>query len=409
MGEYAYKGRSAGGAPVDGRLRAASTDAVASRLQSIGITPVAITTVSDQEQLTFSDIRRRLGRDRPTTKDLVLFCRQMYTVTRTGLPLLRGLTGLMETTHNADLKDALIDVIESLQSGRSLARSLARHPDVFSDLFVNIVDMGESTGTLETSFKHLCEYLGRDQEIKDRVRAALRYPMIVITGVVVAIGIITVFVIPNFAPIFRVLGDNIPLPTRMIMGASNLVINHWLLLLTMGLSATAAAVAYVRTEIGRYNWDRAKLRVPVTGQIVRNAVLARITRSLGISLEAGLPMNTALHTITGTIGNTFMAAKMAGLGAGIERGESLWRTAIGTGLFTPLVLQLIALGEETGSLPELMSEAADHYWRELDYDLEKLSASIEPILIVIVGAMVLVLALGVFLPMWDMIAATRAQ
>ncbi len=392
---------------MDGRLHGASSDAVAARLTSIGITPTSIKASAKQGEIDFASFRRRLGRDRPTTKDLVLFCRQMYTVTRTGLPLLRGLTGLMETTHNAILKEALVDVIESLQSGRSLARSLARHPEIFSKLFVSMVDMGESTGTLETSFENLCVYLGRDQEIKDRVRSAVRYPLIVIAGVIIAIAIITIFVIPNFAPIFRVLGDNIPLPTRMIIGASDIVINHWLLLLTAIGATTLGAIAYVRTESGRYNWDRSKLQMPVTGGLVRNAVLARITRSLSISLEAGLPMNTTLTTIAGTVGNVYMAEKLGRLSAGIERGESLWRTAHNTDLFTPLVLQLIALGEETGSLPDLMSEAADHYWRELDYDLEKLSAAIEPILIVVVGAMVLILALGVFLPMWDMIAATR--
>lgn len=409
MAEYSYKGRSATGTSVDGRLHAASADAIAARLTSIGITPISITMQTGKREIRFADLRLSLGRDRPTTKDLVLFCRQMYTVTRTGLPLLRGLTGLMDTTHNLVLKEALVDVIESLQSGRSLARSLARHPNIFSNLFVSVIDMGESTGTLEKSFQHLCDYLGRDQEIRDRVRAAVRYPLIVMAGVVVAIGIITVFVIPNFAPIFRVLGDNIPLPTRMIMGASDLVIHHWFLLFCIGVATVFGVLTYVRTEDGHYNWDRFKLRLPVTGRIVRNAVLARITRSLSISLEAGLPMNTTLVTIAGTIDNFFIAGKLSKLSAGIERGESLWRTASSTDLFTPLVLQLIALGEETGSLPDLMSEAADHYWRELDYDLEKLSAAIEPILIVIVGAMVLMLALGVFLPMWDMIAATRVQ
>lgn len=408
MAEFDYKGRSSAGVLVDGRLHGHSSDAIATRLLGIGITPVEITAVAVNHSTTIADIRRRMGRDQPTSKDLVLFCRQMYTITRTGLPLLRGLSGLMETTHNQVLKEALVDVIESLQAGRGLATSLQRHPKIFSELFVSMVNIGESTGTLDASFQRLYEYLGKDQEIRDRVRAATRYPLIVMVGIAAALIVITMFVIPNFAPIFRALGDNIPMPTRIIMGLSNFMINHWSLLLLAGVTFTLSAKAYVRTEDGCYQWDRIKLRIPITGRIVSNAVLARMTRSLSISLDAGLPMNETLATISGAIGNTFMAKKMGRLRAGIERGESLWQAAHSTGLFTPLVLQMIALGEETGALPDLMNESADHYWRELDYDLENLSAAIEPVLIVIVGAMVLMLALGVFLPMWDMIAATRA-
>ena len=406
--EFRYRGQSSAGAVVEGSLHAASADAVAARLANIGIKPIRITAAGDSRSFRLGDLGRRLGADKPRTKDLILFCRQMYTVTRTGLPLLRGLNGIMETTHNALLKEALVDVIDELQSGRSLARSLSGHPEIFSEFFVAVVGMGESTGALDTAFEHLCEYLARDQDIRSRVRSAVRYPLIVCVGIVVAVAIITVFVIPNFAPIFRVLGDNIPLPTRIIIGASNLVINHWGALLAVLAIGVASAIAWVRTEPGRYWWHRTILRLPVTGRIVTNAVLARITRSLSVSLEAGLPMNQTLDTIAGTIGNVYMAEKVGRLSNGIERGESLWHTASGADVFSPLILQLIALGEETGSLPELMKEAADHYWRELDYDLEKLSAAIEPILIVVVGAMVLVLALGVFLPMWDMIAATRA-
>ena len=252
------------------------------------------------------------------------------------------------------------------------------------------------------------EYLSADQEIRDRVKSAVRYPLIVMIGIAVAIGIITVFVIPNFAPIFRALGDDIPLPTRIIMGVSNFAINQWPLVLLLIGACFASFATYIKTEAGRFNWDRLKLRIPVTGIIVRNAALSRILRSLTISLEAGLPMNDTLRTVAPAIGNEYLAERMSDLGTGIERGESLSHTARASDLFTPLVLQMLALGEETGALPELMNEAADHYEREVDYDLDNLSAALEPILIVAVGAIVLVLALGVFLPMWDMVAAARA-
>lgn len=408
MAEFAYKGRSANGGLITGKLDASSADAVAGRLVSIGITPVEIRDLANATNLTLSDLLIRLGGGQPTTKDLVLFCRQMHTITRTGLPLLKGLTGLMQTTHNEVLKAALVDVIASLESGRELATSLQGHPKIFSALFINLVEIGEATGTLDVAFQRLYEYLSMDQEVRDRVKSAVRYPIIVLIAVAIALSIITVFVIPNFAPIFRALGDDIPMPTRIIMGVSDFAINYWPLVIGAGIVIALATSSYIKTEGGRLRWDKLKLSLPVIGIIVHNAALSRITRSLAISISAGLPINQTLRTVSASIGNTWLGEKMASLSADIERGESLSKTAAHSALFTPLILQMIALGEETGALPELLDESSDYYKREVDYDLENLSAALEPILIVTVGVVVLILALGVFLPMWDMVARAKA-
>lgn len=408
MAEFAYKGRSSNGALVTGKLGGKSADAVAGRLVSIGITPVEIRDLANATSITFADLNKRLGGGQPTTKDLVLFCRQMHTITRTGLPLLKGLSGLMETTHNEVLKEALVDVIASLESGRGLAQSLQGHPKIFSTLFINLVEIGEATGTLDVAFQRIYEYLSMDQEVRDRVKSAVRYPIIVLIAVAIALSIITVFVIPNFAPIFRALGDDIPLPTRIIMGVSDFAINYWAHILGAVAIAAIAFSRYINTEVGRLRWDHLKLRMPIIGIIVHNAAMSRITRSLAISISAGLPINQTLRTVSTSIGNTWLGEKMATLSAAIERGETLSRTAANSALFTPLILQMLALGEETGALPELLDESSDYYKREVDYDLENLSAALEPVLIVTVGAVVLVLALGVFLPMWDMVARAKA-
>lgn len=408
MTEFAYKGRSSDGELVIGKLHGGSADAIAARLTSVGITPVEIRDLASSSLLTVNDVWLRLGGGQPTTKDLIMFCRQMYTITRAGLPLLQGLRGLMETTHNEVLKAALVDVLASLESGRGLSQSLQAHPNIFSRLFINLVEIGEASGTLEDSFQRLYEYLSMDRDVRDRVKAAVRYPIIVLIAVAIALGIITVFVIPNFEPIFRTLGDNIPMPTKIIMGVSDFAVNYWMLIFAAIFVAMIVASAWVKTEAGRLSWDATKLKIPVTGIIVRNAALSRITRSLAVSLAAGLPINETLKTVSGSIGNAWLGGKLRVLSEGIERGDSLSNTAKASGLFTPLILQMIALGEETGALPELLEEASDYYRREVDYDLDNLSAALEPILIVTVGAVVLVLALGVFLPMWDMIARTKA-
>jgi MSHA biogenesis protein MshG len=407
MGEFLYKGRSATGEAISGRLAGNSSDAVANRLINMNVIPVDIAEAAERSEMTVEDFWRRLGGGRPTTKDLGLFCRQMHVITRTGLPLLRGIGGLAETTHNEVLRAALLDVMASLESGRGLAQSMGDHTDIFPPLFISIIEMGETTGTVDTAFERMYEYLTMEQEIRDRVKSATRYPMTVIAAIFVALGIITVFVIPSFAPLFKALGDQVPLPTKLIIGTSNFIINHWGIALA-GIGATWGAIHYwLKTEKGRFRWDRMKLRLPVVGVIVRNAALSRITRSLTIALQAGLPMNETLETVAKSIGNAFLTMKMHMLRDGIERGESLWKTAHATGLFTPLVLQMIALGEETGSLPELLDEVAEHYKREVDYDLDNLSAALEPLLMVAVGGMVLVLALGIFLPMWDMVKLVK--
>jgi MSHA biogenesis protein MshG len=401
MAVFAYKGRSSRGEAISGKLDSESIDQVAARLLNAGITPIEIAPIGDAET-SLGRLWVQLGRGKPKTADLMLFSRQMYTITKAGVPLLRGLRGLQSSTHNAILRDALADIVSSLESGRDLAASFARHGALFPPLYISMVRVGEATGTLDTAFLRLCDYLAVEQDVQDRVRGALRYPLMVFGAVIIAVGIISVKVIPAFAPVFRVLGDNIPWPTRLIMGASSFTQHYWWLILILGAGAYGAARSYVRTDEGRYKWHRAKLKFPIVGRLMHEAVLARVTRSLAICLSAGVPALQALATIARATGNDYMTEAVLRLRDTVERGDSISRAAATVGLFPPLVVQMLAVGEETGELPELLGEVAEHYKREVDYQLKNLSAVIEPVLIVAVGAVVLVLALGVFLPMWDM-------
>jgi MSHA biogenesis protein MshG len=409
MPVYRYTGRSARGRLVSGNVDGDSPDGVAARLLEGGITPIeiAIAAFEGQANEAGADVKRfaqRFGVGRPTVGDLVLFSRQMYTITKSGIPLLRGLRGLVGSTHNEVLRTALQDILDSLESGRDLGTSFRRHPEIFSPLYVNLVSVGEATGTLEKAFRALAEYLAQDKEMQDRVKAAMRYPLIVMVVIAIAIGVITTFVIPRFEPLFRALGNNIPWPTRVIMGVSSLAKNDgW-----WALGAVAIVVvlvrAFVRTEAGRLKWHGLKLRLPVFGRLAHEASLARASRTLSTSLRAGLPMLQALHLIGRSAGNDHMTQRILKMREAVERGEPLSRAATSAGMFPPLVLQMMAVGEETGELGELLDEVAGFYEREVDFSLKNLSAAIEPVLIVCVGGMVLVLALGVFLPMWELIA-----
>lgn len=410
MSQYLYSGRSARGDLVRGSFDGDSADAVAARLLQDGVTPISIAASNDAatSAAPLQQLARRLGLGKPRTADLVLFTRQMYTIVKSGIPLLRGLRGLAGSTHNVVLRRALEDVLRSLEAGRDLATSFGRHPELFPEIYLNIIAVGEATGTLEAAFMRLGDYLRQEQDLQDRVKNALRYPLIVILTIAIAVGIITTFVIPRFAPLFRVLGNDIPLPTRIIMGASEIARRDWYWVLAVGTALLLGVRAYVRTPDGRMRWHKLLLALPVIGPLAHQAILARLSRTLSIAITAGMPMLQTLAIIARVCGNDFMAERMLRLRDRVERGEPLSRAAAAVGMFPPLVLQMIAVGEETGELPELLDEVAGFYEREVEFALNTLSAAVEPILIVLVGGMVLILALGVFLPMWNMIAKVGA-
>ncbi len=404
MPVFTYTGRSRRGELASGLMEGDSPDSVASRLIGNGITPIQIKAATPKKDDDVMRALRRFGVGAPKIADLVMFSRQMYTITKSGIPLLRGIKGLAASTHNVVLRETLEEVLKDLEGGRDLAGSLARHPKIFPTLYISIVKVGEETGTLEASFKRLAEYLAQDQEMKDRIKAAMRYPLIVMCTIAIAIGVLTTFVIPKFAPLFKALGDNIPWPTRIIIGVSEFAQSYWHVLLGALFLGIVAARQYLHTEKGRFLWDKLRLRLPAVGQVTHEGILARVTRSLAISLGAGMPVIQTLKVIASSAGNVCMAERIVRLREAVERGDPLSRGAASIGLFPPLVVQMMAIGEETGDLPALLDEIADFYEREVDYKLKNLSAAIEPTLVIAVGAIVCVLALGVMLPMWEMIS-----
>jgi MSHA biogenesis protein MshG len=400
MPTFRYNGRTARGEAVGGSLDAESAEALAAHLFTRGITPTHIRPAAASQDA-LAELWRKLGGGKPKIADLILFSRQMYAITKAGLPLLRGMQSLAASTPNAVLRGVLGSVIESLQGGRELSFALAKFPDVFSKFYVSVIRVGESSGTLDTAFQRMYDYLSMEKRIGDKLRTALRYPATVMAAIGIAISIITVWVLPRFAPIFAAL-PQIPWPTRVLMGVSHFASTYWYLVLGGVAAAVMAFQVWVRDPAGRLRWDRFKLRVPVIGGVVQRASLAQISRSFALTIDSGVPIIQGLGMIARAASNDYMTERVLALRDGVERGESLYRTAQTADLFTPLALQMIAVGEETGALGEMLTEVADFYEREVDHDLHNLSSALEPLLIVAVGVMVLILALGVFLPLWDM-------
>ena len=400
MASFQYKARGPRGDAIEGVIEANSTDLAASRLIDGGLTPVDIKLVEEAVGMR-TDIAD-LFPPKVELVDLIQFSRQMHSLLKAGVPILSALNGLAAHATNRTLAKTLTGVIENLEAGRDLSSSMSPYPDVFSVFYVSLVRVGETSGQLETVFSQLAGYLEREKTTRSRIKSAMRYPLFVMFAIVVAIAVINIFVVPAFAAIFQQFGAELPVPTQILIGMSDLTINHWQSLLIGGVVIFAGLRMYVRSEKGRYKWHKLQLRMPLVGKVLYQATLARFTRLFSLVQGSGIPIVTGLSVVGRALGNNFIEERVLSMRDGIERGESMSNTAANTGIFDHLVLQMLQVGEESGATDELLREVADYYDAEVDYAIEKLSASIEPVMTVSLAALVFLLATGIFLPMWDL-------
>lgn len=404
MATYLYSGFRSSGAKVSGKLMADTLDSARIELERKDIIIVELSE-SQEVDVDLQGFFDTIFPPKIKTEDLIIFCRQMNALTRAGVPLMRALKGLSESVTNRPLKAALIGVKNSVDQGTSLAASMALYPRMFGPIVVSMINVGENTGKLDAAFTQVAFYLDMERETKKRIKQATRYPTIVVSCVMVAIGVINVFVIPAFAGVFEKFGAELPLMTKILIGSSNFMINYWWLLLGGTIAGIYSAKRYIATTEGRLKYDHLKLKLPLLGSIFERIVLARFSRVFSMLAGAGVPILPSIVNVADAVSNAYVKDKVMNMHNGIERGDSFLRTATASKLFTPLVLQMIAVGEETGQLDEMLEEVADFYEQEVDYDLKKLGDAIEPILLVFMGGLVLVLALGVFLPMWNLSSA----
>ena len=404
MAAFDWRGRNPRGELVQGTLEADNDAAVADQLMAIGVTPLSIgarrspATGSDSGGGAWQALRTPPVDD----EDLMLLSRQMYTLQKAGVPILRALAGLQASTPKRALVLLLADLRASLDQGRELATAMARHPKVFNGFYVAMIRVGEMTGKLTESFERLAHHLEFELDVRARVKQALRYPTMVLGAIAIAMVVVNIFVIPTFANVFAGFKAELPLMTRVLLGFSSWTVRWWPLLLALAIGGGWALKSWLATPAGRYKWDRLKLRLPIAGPIVLKATLARFARSFAMASRSGVPITHGMTVVAQTVDNAYIGERIEQMRDGIERGESITRCAAAAGFFTPVVLQMIAVGEETGELDTLLIEIAQMYERETDYAIKGLSASIEPVLLTIIGGMVVVLALGVFLPLWNL-------
>ncbi|MBE0482529.1 MAG: type II secretion system F family protein [Bacterioplanes sp.] len=403
--EFDYRGRDAKGNKVTGHLTAPSSQAALASLEEKQIIVLAL----DERRLvekTASSSSWSFKRQCITIEEQILFTRQLYALTKAGVPIIQALTGLAESAQNPLLTDVLQRIAQSLIAGSDMVSAFRQFPEIFSPIYLSMIHIGENTGQMDKSLLNLIAHLELERETRKRMSSALRYPIMVMLAMGVALSVITLFVIPSFSSVFAKLGADLPLATRILMAVSSFAQQYWWLMGISGVVAFFGFRAWTNTLEGGLWWDAKKLRLPLLGTIFERIALGRFSRSLAMMMSAGVPILQSLKIVADSVGNRHVARAILAMRSGVERGDRLTNTASATGLFTPLVLQMMAVGEETGSVDRLLNEVAEFYEQEIDYELKQLADAIEPILLVFMGLLVLMLALGVFLPIWELGAAS---
>lgn len=400
MSVYVWQGRDQRGIAISGELEAASEEAVASHLMANNLIPIAI---KPQVNKKSSAPKKALwSKKKVKMGHIIFFCRQLHTLLRAGVPIFSACESLKQSNQNTPLGPVIGDLMEALNSGVDFTGALRRQASVFPPLMISFIEMGESSGNLPEMLKQISLYMEQEQETRNRIKQAMRYPMIVIGAITIAMTIINVVVIPAFANVFDKFGSELPWQTRILLACSNFMVNYWYVIAFAVIASGYFIQRHLRTTQGKLMWDRVKLRLPLLGTVLKAATMSRFARAMALNVKAGMPWNRAMNLVGQAVDNSYVQRHIDVMRDGIENGKSLTATAGATGLFPPLVLQMLAIGEQSGAVDELMEEVAGYYEREVEYGLKTLTGAIEPILTVAIGIMVLILALGVFMPMWKL-------
>jgi MSHA biogenesis protein MshG len=399
MQMFDYTGRNARGEVMRGRIESSNPQAVASWMMTAGITPVTIQPLAEDTQ---PDWLRKLNERALTDVDLLLFTRQMGTMVKSGVPMMQALSAIQKSTRKPRLVRLLQAMRDDLDKGSELSIAISRHPEFFNEYYVNMVKVGEGTGRLEEIFRRLFAQLEFEKHMKQKIRSALRYPSFVMTAILIAMAIVNLYVIPVFAKVYAGFKVTLPPLTQLLIASSNFAISYWWAIVAVVVLAVYAFRSWTGTRDGRFTWDKYKLRIPIVGSILVKAAIARFAMSLAVASRSGVPLMQAFTLVSRVVENAFYEQRILQMRDGVERGESMLRVAQSAGIFTPLELQMISVGEETGEIDDMMEQIAKMYQDEVEYEVERLSETLEPIILVFLAGLVMILLLGIFLPLWDL-------
>lgn len=395
---FKYRVRNGAGEAITGTLEAAGMDIARLRLGEMGYIPVRLEEGKARE----NGFSINFLKPKVTDKDLIVFNRQLATLFSAGIPLLMGIQGLAEQVQNKTFKEILLKLAAEIQTGSSFSDALAKHPKVFSGLYINMIRAGEASGTLDETLKRLSLLVEHAAETKAKIKAATRYPKIVIGAMLIAVAILMKFVVPNFMDIFKQVNLELPLATRMLIGANDVFANYWFLLFGGAGCLYFAFRAYTKTYRGRRQLDLLKLKVPIFGPIFLKIAMSVFARTLSTLNRSGLSIIENLKICAEVVNNIPIAEVINDIEESVKRGESIAVTMKKSKFFTPMVVQMMSAGEESGELDNMLVKVSEYYDMEVDYAIKNIASLIEPILLVFLGGMVLFLMLAIFLPMWDM-------
>jgi MSHA biogenesis protein MshG len=422
MARFAYTGRDPAGLRIEGLLESADAREAAARLIERGTTPLSIRPATAREAANDAEVARSPGRPggfaslaRRRSVDAVelqMFTRELHAMLKAGIPIMRALDILRDSTANPALAAMIAGVRGHLDSGLDIAESFTReneHHGLFSGYYLAVLRVGEHTGRLEECLLRLSKYLEFQRVTREQIAAALRYPGFVLLAGLGALVVVNLFVLPQFEKVFRNMNVALPLLTRLLLAGSRFTVAWWPAMLAVAAGAVIAARLWVARPAGELAWHTAQLRLPIVGELISRSCLSRLTHALSLAMRSGVPLVQGLEIVARTVGNLRYERAVLEIRDRVSRGESIRSAALATGVFPPAMLQIVAVGEETGALDELLDELAGFYRSEVEYAISRLSSRLEPILIVGLGLVVLTLALGVFLPMWELGGATLGK
>ena len=399
MPMYEYTARNATGQIQKGQLEAQNPEEVNAHLRKNRMMLVSVRQAP--KGISFG------GKPRVKTRDTVIFTRQFATMINAGLPLVQSLTILAQQTENKTLKDVTKAVVYDVESGNTLADAFSKHPKAFTDLYVNMVAAGEAGGILDTILLRLATFLEKSDALIRKVKSAMIYPGVIFTVAGAAVAILLIFVIPTFQTMFASVGMDLPLPTRIVIGASQLLINYWWAIIAAIGLIVFAFNRYRATEGGRRNVDAMMLRLPVLGDLLRKSAVSRFTRTLGTLISSGVSILDGLEITAKTAGNRVVHDAVMQSRASIAGGDTIAAPLEKSKVFPPMVISMISVGEQTGGMDEMLSKIADFYDEEVDAAVSGLLSLLEPVMIVFLGIVVGGMVVAMYLPIFDMINAVQ--
>ena len=404
MSTYTYKARNETGQPMNGMMEASSREELAEKLRKLGYMPTQIKAAS--AGIKMEDLRDRFIRIK--TEDLIMFNIQLANMIDSGFSILNSLNTIASQVENKKLRKIVIEASRSVEAGSSFSGALAQHPRFFSALFINSVRAGETSGKLNTVLNRLAVYVEQEEELRQQVKGALFYPVLLLLAGIIVILLIVTFVIPQFVGIFKEAGVSLPFPTLVVYQAGVGLKKTWYLILAGIVLALIAIRKYFGTDRGRQQRDRLILGLPVVGGVARKVIVSRFSRTLATLVDSGVPLLQSLDIVREVVGNQVFASVVNNVRASVEKGERIVQSLRASKEFPQDAVQMIAVGEETGRLGHMLNKVADFYDTTVKFSVRKLTMLIEPVLLIVLGVIVGFIMASMLLPMFDMIKTVRA-